>query len=243
MTAPDAGLDAWLAALAGRPAGAPAAMPQPERAEAALLRRLMTAQRAQRERTVQAPSAASEAAHWRRVRLRVLPVEPTTPPISVSALSAGMRTGLVGRRPRAGLAGLWQRLVRHHPFASALGATGLAVLLAWTLPIDGLLDAGGPQDADSIRILRGGEPVQELVAQAGKSARTQADELMVVLGRAGAPVHRVDLPGGAVQIQARVAVDGAWASALEALGVTVPPHGRLNLLLRDPERSRPAAQP
>lgn len=243
MIAPDDGLDAWLAGLAGRPADAPAAVSRPEQAEAALLRRLVTAQRAQRERAVQAPSAASEAAHWQRVKLQVLPAGPTSPPISVPAPAAGMRHGLAGRRPMAGRAGPLQRLVRHHPFASALGATGLAVLLAWTLPISRVLDADGRQDADSMRILRGGEPVQELVAPAGKSARTLADELMAVLGRDGVPVLREDLPGGAVQIQARVAVDGASARALAALDVTTPPHGRLNLLLRDPERSHLPAQP
>ena len=210
MTAPDAGLDAWLAALAGRPAGAPAAMPQPERAEAALLRRLMTAQRAQRERTVQAPSAASEAAHWRRVRMQLaLPARADAPLV----------TPVRPRWPAANQP-LW---------AWAAGLAAVAVLLPWAFRLPSDADPAGTSDGTAGVVMRGGAAPQVLQAPTAGHASELADRVEQALREHQQRYRRLTLGDAGWQIQAKVAPESAAAAALAREGVTVPAGGLVDL--------------
>lgn len=210
MTAPDDGLDTWLAELSGKPVGAPAAAPQPEHGEAALLRRLMSAQRAQRERAVQAPTAASEAAHWQRLRLRL-------------ALAVGADTLRVEpARPRTWAANqpLW---------AWAAGLTAVAVLLPWALRLPPSGDAGAPGDGGAGVVMRGGAAAQVLQARTAADASALADRVERVLREHQQRYRRLPLGDTGWQFQAKVDPASAAAAEIAREGVDLPVGGLVNL--------------
>lgn len=210
MTAPDDGLDAWLAGLAGRPGAAPAAARQPEQAEAALLRRLVTVQRAQRERAVLAPSAASEAAHWQRVRLRLAaPMRDEAPPV------AAARSG---------------RWAANQPlWAWAAGLAAVAVLLPWAFQLTSDAGSAGTSDGTAGVVMRGGAAPQVLQASTREGALALADQLEEVLRTNEAPYRRVRLGDVGWQIQAKLVPGSEAATALSRLGVQIPSDGLLLL--------------
>ena len=210
MTAPDDGLDAWLAGLAGRPGAAPAAARQPEQAEAALLRRLVTVQRAQRERAVLAPSAASEAAHWQRVRLRLAaPMRAEAPPVA------------------AARSGIWA--ANQSLWAWAAGLAAVAVLLPWAfrLPLDA--DPASTSDGTAGVVMRGGAAPQLLQAPSADHAAALADRVEQVLRKHQQRYRRLPFGNAGWQIQAKVAPVSAAAAALAREGVSVPPDGLIDL--------------
>lgn len=224
VTAPDDGLDAWLAELSGRPASPPAAMPQPERAEAALLRRLMTTQRAQRERAAQAPTAASEAAHWRRVRMQLaLPARADAPLV----------TPVRPRWPAANQP-LW---------AWAAGLAAVAVLLPWAFRLPSDADPAGTSDGTAGVVMRGGAAPQVLQAPTAGHASELADRVEQALREHQQRYRRLTLGDAGWQIQAKVAPGSAAAAALARAGVVVPPSGLVDLqvVVKASEPADPAA--
>lgn len=210
MTAPDDSLDAWLAGLAGRPGAAPAAARQPEQAEAALLRRLVTVQRAQRERTVLAPSAASEAAHWQRVRLRLAaPMRAEAPPV------AAARSG---------------RWAANQPlWAWAAGVAAVAVLLPWAFRLPAGTDPAGASDGTAGVVMRGGAAPQVLQARTAAEASALADRVERVLREHQQGYRRLPLGDTGWQIQAKVDLASAAVAEIAREGVELPVGGLLNL--------------
>lgn len=210
MTAPDDGLDAWLAGLAGRPGVVPAAARQPEQAEAALLRRLVTVQRVQRERAVLAPSAASEAAHWQRVRLRLAaPMRDEAPPV------AAARSG---------------RWAANQPlWAWAAGLAAVAVLLPWAFQLTSDADPAGTSDGTAGVVMRGGAAPELLQAPSADHAAALADRVEQALREHQQRYRRLPLTNAGWQIQAKVVPGSAAAAALAREGVSVPPSGLIDL--------------
>jgi hypothetical protein len=98
---------------------------------------------------------------------------------------------------------------------------GVAVL---RLPLE---DSNAP-DPDA-SVTRGAEPALQL------SARDPAELALRIeasLQRGQAAVKRSDLPSGAVQLQAKVPAEAkVLRQELATLGITVPDHGRLNLII------------
>ena len=232
VSRPDDALRLWLAGLAGLAGeaavpGGKLADPQlgPEQADGAALRQLIYAHRAQREQGAQTPSATSEATHWQRLCLGLgLGLQP----LAAAPFEAVPPTAKASRLPR------WRRLAANQPvWAWVAGIAALAVLLPWPFqPSPGTNDAG-LGDADTGVVMRGGAAVQVLLAPNAQAVRAHADQLGLLLARYQVPCRRVDLADGSIQFQARVAVGSPLARDLQAMGVTVPVHGRLNLLIRE----------
>ena len=255
MTRADDALHLWLVGLAGDAASPSGKLadPQlgPEQADGAALGQLMRAHRARREQGAQAPSAVSEAAHWQRVRLKLLPqaTAPAESGLVVSAAPAqqdslGLSPALPAFAPRTTNAPSWRRWAANQPvWAWAAGIAALALLLPWALPaLPGADGAGGAGlgDAETGVVMRGGEAHQILLATTPQDAGTLADQLEQVLQAHDVPYRRSSLGDAGWQIQAKVVPHGPVAKALEQRGIVVTNDGLLLLRISSgPELSRP----
>lgn len=80
-------------------------------------------------------------------------------------------------------------------------------------------------------VMRGDEAPQRLSVPAGESISTRADRIEAVLQRHHLKYRRTPADGSNLQIQAKVPVDSPARSELRALGVELPEHERLNVIV------------
>lgn len=209
----DALTDAWIKALQGHP---PVAGMNTATRAGALLRHLVL--QAQQDR------AQAEAAYAQALLDRW----------------AGM--GLVGTPPRqrrpvaSALGAAWRWLGGHQPGGQrslagpALALGCVALLGVWLANQTPPVELQAP--AEDASVVRGDEAAAQVGAN---NPDALAVRITQALQRAGLPVRRLDLPGGAVQLQAKLPAQAqALRRELAALGVEVPAHGRLNLVIAKP---------
>ena len=244
MTHPDPALHLWLAGLAGeatRPGGASANPgPWPEQADGAALRQLIHAHRAQREQGAQTPSAASEAAHWQRLRLRLLPALLASAEATNGSTLTGDRVTRAwpGLPPRGSVelrmpvqARWWCRSARDVPpwsrVAGAAAVTLVVLGLAHQLP----RTPGGDDDSEAGPVMRGAEPSQVMSFANSAELEVHLARLEVLLREYQVP-YRIDRNGSGAVIRAAVPAQVGQRSALQAQGLEIPDHGRLLVQLR-----------
>jgi hypothetical protein len=110
----------------------------------------------------------------------------------------------------------------------ALGTLALAAGVGLGVWMQDSRQPGAADGADA-GISRGDERPQELQAADPLAVAQQVEAALL---RSHLALRRVDLPDGAVQLQARVPAQAVPARQdLAALGITVPSHGRLDLVI------------
>lgn len=204
--------DAWIDALQGRP-------PMPGVGAAsragAMLRELVL--QAQRDR------AQEDAAYGQAL------------------IDRWRAAGLLGSRPRRGsLAGrLTGRLAKwlrragsRRPRGLAAPAVALAGLALGVWVTVRPPQGEGPAADEDASVIRGAESALQVTTDHPQALALRIEQ---VLRRRDISLRRMDLPHGAVQLQARLTAPmQVVRQELLALGVVVPEHGRLNLVISKP---------
>ena len=110
--------------------------------------------------------------------------------------------------------------------AASVAMLGIGLSLTWRMGVEEGTQAMPPYMEPDI-VMRGDEQAQRMVTPAPRDVANQIGDL---LARHQLPFRRVE-NGPLVQIQAKVPVGHPVRNELTHLGVQVPAHGRLNLLL------------
>ena len=144
---------------------------------------------------------------------------------SADAHSAKARRNAPAVRP---LAVFWQRVSEWVvPKQSLLAFVALVMVAVLVMPW--VYDASEPTDADDGVVMRGNEQPQKMVAD---DPEARADEIVAILAKQGIRAYRTKTER-VVVLQAMVPpTDQATRGALKQVGVIVPDHGRLNLVLK-----------
>jgi hypothetical protein len=223
-------LDLWLSGLQGRELDPEHGEPADYR-EGCLLRELFVdrAQSRQADATAQpSPTTESEETHWRAI------------------LEKARQDGLFVQPQQPGAAGWWRRLtgsgqggadIQHKGttrraaanqrfYALAAGIAVMAVGL--TIVMENMKIT--PTDDGGEVVFRGDEAAQRIVVPAGQAAAL-ADRIEAVLKQHQLVYRRTNVGPAAIQIQAKVPPGSLARQPLEKLGVSVPEHGRLNILV------------
>lgn len=207
--------DLWLAGCKGQTLS-PAQQSSGHYAEGSLIRSLFYSRfHGQNEQTnFPTPTELSEQRHWQQILNRsrqeglfVSTTKPTpqTPP----------HFGWVH----------FKNLARNQQwFALVASVAVLGIGLTLSMQHDDIAN-------DNAIIMRGDEAVQRLVVQANKTAAQVARQIEEALQQHQVPYRRAELSDGGIQIQAKVPRDSPARQALLALGLTMPEHERLNLLI------------
>jgi hypothetical protein len=164
-------------------------------------------------------------ARWRRLGLLqgTVPQEVATPAAPsdgsgglLSAAQAIRKVPAPTKRP------WWQ-------WATLPVLVGVAALLLW--PSRALFGPPAGVPADDAAVMRGTEGPQVIVSDRPNELATQVE---AALRKRQFIFRRVALAASAVQLQAKLpaAIDPALAAELSALGVQVPAHGRLDVVIR-----------
>lgn len=115
-------------------------------------------------------------------------------------------------------------------YAMAAGIAAMTIGISVFVP-QALQDHQSQEEPTGEVIFRGDEQAQRIPVPAGSTAGQVADRVEQVLKAHGIPYRRITLSPLREQIQAKVTPESAAAQALSRLGVTVPRHGRLNLVV------------
>lgn len=146
--------------------------------------------------------------------------------------------GLLAPRPARSLAARWA-LAARHGLATPARRVGVSTL-ALASVLMGVWVTRGPQvdghkapgqDGDA-GVMRGADAVPQVTAA---DPAALAQRVLAALQSHQIAARRVDLPSGSVQLQARIPADAAAARQdLAALGIPVPAHGRLDVVIARP---------
>jgi hypothetical protein len=164
-------------------------------------------------------------ARWRRLGLLqgTGPQEVATPAARAGS-SGGLLSGAqaVRKVPQPTKRPWWQ-------WATLPVLVGVAALLLW--PSRALFGPPAGVPADDAAVMRGTERPQVILSNQPNELVTQVD---AALSKRNIVVRRVELAASAVQLQAKLpaAVDPELAVELTALGVRLPAHGRLDVVIR-----------
>lgn len=130
---------------------------------------------------------------------------------------------------RTNVATWWQRLGEWTaPNQRMFAIAGLVLVCVVAIPLAYQTTTAPPEDDDAV-VMRGDEQPQRMAVT---NPNQRADEIEALLTKRGIRVFRSQAERSVV-LQAKVpADDAATRASLEKEGVTVPPHGRLNLVLK-----------
>lgn len=215
-------LDFWLAGCQGQQLE-PTLHNNPHYAEGRLIRELLqarAAEQAQRQNWPQ-PTAQSEQKHWQAVRRQLQSSHKTHHQAEL--------------KPRAGttdttgtLHALWRltKASNQHWFALVACVATLSVGLTLWMPQthENTFD-------DASVVLRGNEPAQHMTPRPGQTPQSLANNIIAILNQHQLRFSKNDLPHGGIQIQAKVPLDSPARAALQELGMVLPNHERLNLMI------------
>lgn len=210
----------WLAGCRGKALG----MKQQENchyAEGQLVRSLIHGHlEAQREqKNLPMPSELTEQQHWQRIlgyirQEGMFASEPK--PVPKQQIQHLSRLGL-GRLVNIASNQHWFALV------ASVGALAVGVSL--------FVQQQEYAQGDDAIVMRGVEDAQRIAVGDGQSAQVFAEQIEAVLQRHKLPFRRMNLDNHSVQIQAKVPLVSPARRELETMGVVVPAHERVNLLL------------
>ena len=208
--------DAWLAGLSGQHqvsgTGAGGGS-TPAMREGALLRQLLTAQ-ASRLQSTTGPDSAQAEAHWARVLLRVRAAH--------SLPATAIRPSAAGWQQRA--LGAWSVWTQRPASMALVGVAVIGVAVALIYRPEAPIDP-----TEEATLLRGDEAAIRLTVPAGE-LDPLSRRITALLDKHKVTYSLKRLSNGA-QIQAKLAPASVAAQELMTLGIAVPPHGRLNLLV------------
>lgn len=206
--------DLWLAGCKGQ-ALSPDQKNSVHHAEGSFIRALFYSRlREQSERKdMPAPTDESEQRHWRHIlaKLRqqggfVL----ARPQVPVQDTNLGRLSGIPSN---------------HHWFALVASVAVLAVGLSLFLH-----QHDNTQDDNAV-VLRGNEAAQRVTVPADQTTAQVAEQIEAILQQQQLPYQRTELNNGGVQIQAKVPKDSPATQELQTLGLSMPGHERLNVLV------------
>lgn len=123
----------------------------------------------------------------------------------------------------------WRRLTEWTaPNRRMFAIAGLMLVCVVAIPLVYQTTTAPPEDDDAV-VMRGDEQPQRIAVP---NSNQRADAIAALLTKRGIRVFRSQAERSVV-LQAKVpADDAATRAALEKEGVAVPPHGRLNLVLK-----------
>ncbi len=208
--------DLWLAGCKGQ-ALSPAQQSSSHYAEGSLIRSLFYSRfHGQNEQTsLPTPTELSEQRHWQQILNRS----------RQEGLFVSTAKPTPQNPPYAGWGRFKTMASNQQWFALAASVAVLGIgLTLFMQQHDDIAD-------DSAVIMRGDEEAQRLTVQANKTAAQVAGQVEEVLRQHQLSYRRTELNNGGLQIQAKVPRDSPARNALLALGLTMPEHERLNLLI------------
>jgi hypothetical protein len=211
--------DLWLAGCKGQPLS-PSQQSSNHYAEGSLIRSLFYGRvHAQNEQIdLPTPTELSEQRHWQQILKRTRQegiFASTAKPSPQNLLHAGW-----GRFKTIASNQQWFAI------AASVAVLGIGLTL-FMQQHDNTAD-------DSAVIMRGDEATQRLTVQANQTAAQVAGQIEAVLQLHQLPYRRTELNNGGVQIQCKVPKHSPSRQMLLTLGLSVPEHERLNVLVLNP---------
>lgn len=208
--------DLWLAGCKGQ-ALSSAQQSSNHYAEGSLIRSLFSSRlQAQLEQNeIPTPTDVSEQRHWQYILAQIR--------------LEGMFTSPAIQRPEPGR---HFRLGRFTAIASnqrwfALVASVAVLAIGLSL----FMQQHDITHDDSAVVMRGDEAAQHMTVQANQTAAQVAGQIEAILIQHQLPYRRTELTNGGVQIQAKVPKDSLAGQMLKTLGLSMPEHERLNVLV------------
>ncbi len=206
----------WLAGCKGQPLS-PAQQSSNHYAEGSLIRSLFYSRfHAQNEQiNIQTRSELSEQSHWQKILKR--------------ARQEGLFVSTAQPSPQNLPPAGWGRFktIASNQQWFALVASVAVIGIGLTL----FMQQHDNTADDSGVIMRGDEAAQRIITQPDQTVIQLAGQIEAILRQHQLAYRRTQLDSGGVQIQAKVALDSNARQELLLLGLPLPAHERLNLLL------------